>query len=277
MSNVELNGELRDKVSCIYRKDKNKIERLADRCNANGFSCLAGQGDLVRLAVCLRYAEKYTLPMYRSKGIPMSVFCDTMADIDIWCGNNHNRGLRNYNWIKNHLDCTLFKLGRLQFQLYTACSKLLDYDHLPYNYGDNVLNIHIPQGEPLDYSACVDSINRAKEFFAQYFPDFGYRFMLCESWLLFEDNYMFMEPGSNILQFQSLFEIVFSAQQDFQAVERIFGKRRLLKSKYPTDTSLRRNALEYMKSGHKMGMGIGIIDTVDEKEEIAKHDIKAYL
>ena len=77
---------------------------------------------------------------------------------------------------------------------------------------------------------------------------------------------MFMEPGSNILQFQSLFEIVFSAQQDFQAVERIFGKRRLLKSKYPTDTSLGRNALEYMKSGHKMGMGIGIIDTVDEYE-----------
>jgi hypothetical protein len=73
-----------------------------------------------------------------------------------------------------------------------------------------------------------------------------------------------MEVSSNILQFQSLFELVYSDDDDNQAIERIFGKRRLIKSNYPENTSLQKRAKKYMLDGNKLGIGIGIID----KDEI---------
>ena len=93
-----------------------KINNLTERCKANGFASLCAVGDLMRLAVCVDYAQKYTLPFYEKKGIPLSVFYDTMADISVWCENNDNKGLKNYNWLKNHLKGELFKVGRLQYQ-----------------------------------------------------------------------------------------------------------------------------------------------------------------
>ena len=87
--------------------------KLTERCKANGFASLCAVGDLMRLAVCVDYAQKYTLPFYEKKGIPLSVFYDTMADISVWCENNDNKGLKNYNWLKNHLKGELFKVGRL--------------------------------------------------------------------------------------------------------------------------------------------------------------------
>ena len=53
-----------------------KINNLTERCKANGFASLCAVGDLMRLAVCVDYAQKYTLPFYEKKGIPLSVFYD---------------------------------------------------------------------------------------------------------------------------------------------------------------------------------------------------------
>lgn len=242
--------------------DKGIVKSLAEKCKRS-FSTLAKCDDVTRLAVCLYYAENYTKPLYIEKGISFDIFDDTIADIDIWCLNNNNQGLRNYNWIKNHLNLELFKIGRLQFQLYRCKNKTLNYSRLPFDYGDNLIYIHIPQGEKLDYSKCVESLRMANDFFKEYFPDFEYHFYFCESWLLYGENFQFMSPSSNILQFQSLFDIAYSVQDDRQAIERIFGKRQILKRKYPENTTLQRQAKQYMLCGNKLGLGIGIIDKYD--------------
>src|SRR5699024_7805843 len=134
------------------------------------------------------------------------IFYDTMDDIRIWCENNNNKGLKNYRWLKNHVSLELFKIGRLQYQFYTCKSRFLKYSLLPFDYGEKVIYVHIPQGEKLVYSDCVSSIKEAKIFFEKYFPGYSYRFFFCESWLLFAENWQFMEPSSNILQFSSLFD-----------------------------------------------------------------------
>ena len=41
-----------------------------------------------------------------------------------------------------------------------------------------------------------------------------------------------MNSSSNILQFSTLFDLVYSVEDDRQAIERIFGKRKIIKSKY---------------------------------------------
>lgn len=69
-----------------------------------------------------------------------------------------------------------------------------------------------------------------------------------------------MEPSSNILQFSSLFDIVYSCDMDAQAIERIFKKRRLIKKNYQENTTLQRNAKKHLLNGGRLGIGIGVID-----------------
>ena len=263
INKIGLDETLEKEVSRLIKEKEQKINLLADKCEKHGFNALSNQNDLTRLAVCLKYAER-TKEKYDALNIDEKIFYDTMSDIRIWCENNDNKGMRNFRWIKNHLCFELFRLGRLQFQLYTCNNPSYDYSLLPFDKGEKVIFIHIPQGERLNYSDCVSSLKAANEFFAAYFENYEYRFYICESWLLYEDNYLFMKPGSNILQFQSLFDIAMSKSDDRQTIERIFGKRRLLKSRYPERTELQRSAKKFMQNGNKAGIGLGIID----KEEI---------
>lgn len=255
---IGLDGSLISKLD-KFTKNNEKIINLCSKCR-HDFNVLACQNDLMRLAVCLEYAHIYTLADYKEQGIDSDIFYATMHDIAIWCKNNHNKGLKNYRWIKNHLQCELFRIGRLQYQLYRCKNRTLNYDLLPFDYGDNLIYIHIPQGEKLIYADCIDSLHSAKAFFSEHFPNYEYEYFFCESWLLYDENYAFMEVSSNILQFQSLFDIVFSDTDDSQAIERIFGRRRFIKSHYPENTTLRRNAKKYMMDGNKLGIGIGVID-----------------
>ena len=72
-----------------------------------------------------------------------------------------------------------------------------------------------------------------------------------------------MDSSSNILRFSSLFDLVYSVEDDRQAIERIFGKRKIIKSKYEEKTTLQRNAKRFMQHGGKLGVGIGILNKND--------------
>lgn len=256
---INFDENLKQKVIDLAEKDKVKILSLAKKCISGNFSSLRFADDITRLAVILECVAN-AREKYQKLGISDSIFYDTMDDIRIWCENNNNKGLKNYRWLKNHVSLELFKIGRLQYQFYTCKSRFLKYSLLPFDYGEKVIYVHIPQGEKLVYSDCVSSIKEAKIFFEKYFPGYSYRFFFCESWLLFAENWQFMEPSSNILQFSSLFDIVYSCSVDAQAIERIYKKRRINKSKYPEDTSLQKSAKAYMLSGGKLGIGIGVIE-----------------
>lgn len=253
--------EVNKLIECKYKK----IKALSHKC-VKDFNVLAPKSDLMRLAVCLNYAAEFTYPEYKNRGIDDKIFCDTMQDITIWCKNNSNMGLGNYRWIKNHLNCELFRIGRLQYQLFKCTNNTLNYSKLPFNYGDNLIYVHIPQGEKLIYSDCVASLLSAKEFLEKYFPEFQYNFFFSESWLLYDKNREFMSSSSNIIQFQSLFSIAYSCNDQSQAIERIFGKMQIDKSKYPENTSLQKSSKKYILSGKKLGVGIGIINKNDLAE-----------
>lgn len=259
---IDLDIQLKNEVIDLAHKDRVKILSLVKKCSKGDFSCLKFKNDLTRLAVIIEFANQ-TLEKYQQLGIPENVFYDTLDDIRIWCENNNNKGLANYNWIKNHMNCELFKIGRLQFQLFKCNNKLLDYDYFPFDCGEAVIYIHIPQGEKLIYSDCLASVRSAVDFFGKYFSDYNFRYFFCESWLLYGDNYLFMQPSSNIMQFSSMFDVVCSKNVDSQAIERIFGRRQLNKKKYQENTSLQRAAKAHLMNGGKLGIGIGIIDKND--------------
>lgn len=254
-----LDSDLNKRVLNIPNSQYNKIKSLAERFARGDNKCLVNQNDLTRLAVVTE-SLKFTKEKYYSLGIEQKVFDDTVKDIGIWCGNNGNRGLKNYSWIRNHIRAELFKIGRLQYQIYKCDNITLNYKKLPFSIGDNLVYIHIPQGEKLDYEDCVKSIKTAMEFFKKHFSDYKFKYFFSESWLLYSKNKEFMKPDSNILKFSSLFDIAYSLDIDSQAIERIFGKRKIIKSHYPENTSLQRSAKTHILNGGKLGIGVGFID-----------------
>ncbi len=256
---IGLDPTVISRLSSLTPKENKKAEALAAKCLECDFSCLKRENYLIRLAVILVCAVR-ARKEYEKRGIPDSIFLDTMSDIKIWCSNADNKGIKNYGWLKNHLRLELFRLGRLQFQLYECKNKTLNYKKLPFSYGEKLIYVHIPQGERLDTERCKASFRKAETFFKKYFPEYEYKWYFCESWLLFEGNKNFMAENSNILAFASLFDHRYSVKIDEQAIERIFGKRQLFKRNYPESTSLQRRAKKYMLSGNRMGVGIGVIE-----------------
>ncbi len=242
-------------VACIH-KNETGVLRLSEKFFNKKTSCLRFKSDTVRLAAALCASEK-TYEAYKKMGIDDEIFFDTMHDIAVWCENNANKGLKNYNWIVNHICLELFKIGRLQFQIFKFPYVIYNYNKTPIKFRENVIAVHIQQGEKLDYDQCVKSIEKAKIFFSKYFPDYKYSYFVCDSWLLYDKNREFMKPDSNIIKFQSLFNITMSRPADAQAIEKIFGKREKDVRCYAQKTSLQKAAKEYMMNGGKLGTGFG--------------------
>jgi len=103
---------------------------------------------------------------YRTKGISEDIFYDSLGDIVVWAKNQFDAsgkvGINNWDWVCNHVTGNLFKLGRLQFTMNISNE---DIGHLELKSGDPVIEIHIPQGEPLDINECKESIAKAAAFF----------------------------------------------------------------------------------------------------------------
>ncbi len=255
---IGLSSNLIAELKSFTERNSSDVERTAERCINQSFRCLKGKSKLMRLAVILFLAVKVK-EKYAENGISDEIYYDTMSDIKIWCEKCGNKGLKNYGWLQNHVKFELFRLGRLQFQLYECKNKTLNYKKLPFSYGERLVYVHIPEGEKLCRDRCINSFIKADEFFSAFFPDYTYDYYFCESWLLFEGNREFMDVKSNIVNFMSLFTICYNVKIDLQTIERVFGKRRFFRKKYPEKTDLQRRTKAYILGGNQLGIGVGII------------------
>lgn len=190
---------------------------------------------------------------YRQQGIREKIYWDTFSDIRIWaenCERDYGEiGLHPFFWIARHLEGSLFRLGRLQFEITTAEKEL---PQVGIKKEAPIFCVHIPQGEKLGYAEVCQSFAYAQDFWRKDLP------YLCYSWLLYPKLREILPQESNILAFQSLFEIIEVNEEERQAEERIFGKPLENREDYPEKTSLQRNAKKYLLSGNALGNGRGI-------------------
>lgn len=263
IDNAGISNKLKADLSDLVIRDEVSFLRHAKNYSQGKTNGLSTHSDLYRLAAALKAAE-FIYIKYKEKGIPDQVFYDTLSDIGIWCSENKDLGLKNYQWIKNHLSFTLFRIGRLQFQIYKCKNPSMHYSKLPFSYGDIVINVHIPACGKLIYNDCVNSFLSAEEFFRNYFPEIEWDYFLCESWLVFEKNAEFMNNNSNILKFDGLFNVNYSINYEKQTYERLFNTKKVPVFRYqienlPENTSLQKNAKEYRLSGNRFGIGVATI------------------
>ena len=181
--------------------------KLSDALSIERYDTASKDGKrnlLSMLFMCESLSEKY-----HERGISENILCATLSDLVIWTNIWSNiKGelyLGELNWLKHHLEMQLFRLGRLQFFMgQVKC----DIPERGVKAGDNILDIHIPGGQPLSREACLKSIEAAKKFFEEYFPEFEYKCFVCHSWLLDSSLERFLSPESNILQFGRMFEAI---------------------------------------------------------------------
>lgn len=194
---------------------------------------------------------------YKKQGIAEEIFWDTFRDIRFWCENTEREcgtlGLAVYEWFYRHIDMVLFRFGRLQFEV-------MELEHSVISAGESikkgtpVINIHIPQGEPLVWEECEKSIKRAKKYFRMQKP------FVCHSWLLYPGLDDVLSETSNIREFRRHFKVLQVDYKEREAEWRVFG--RVLKNvvEYPEETSLQKRVKEYLLSGKVLGNGWGVLE-----------------
>ncbi len=197
---------------------------------------------------------------YVKKGINVKIFNDTFSDIKNWVDNYYAEsgkfGLKEIAWLNNHIKLNIFKLGRLQFQF---SSSNIDYEPFNLKKGDRVLAVHIPQGEKLDYEKCKQSYEMAREFFTKYYSGYDIKAFTCSSWMLDENVCKMVDENSNIYKFAKDYEVFLYAERN-SAIRYVFGDAYKDKdvSEYPTNSSLQKNMVEFLKNGGILKPGYGI-------------------
>lgn len=192
---------------------------------------------------------------YHSRGILEEILLATLSDLVIWAENHdlvHGTvGLLEPWWLEGHLNFELFRLGRIQFKMGT-CS--MDIPPYGLHRGKQIVEIHIPQGEPLNMDEVHKSYHMAKTFFKTYFPEYQYKYFICDSWLLDWHLKDFLKETSNILKFAAEFDIVHYKPSN-DAVRRLFE---LNPHKGPENT-FQKNIRTFVENGGQLLEGYGIL------------------
>lgn len=191
---------------------------------------------------------------YMEKGIDESVYIDSMKDLRIWAEDYKKKqgtwGIDELDWLAMSLNLEVIRLGRLQYEKARARENLG-----PIKEGEDFLSVHIAEDGPLDPEEVDESLDLARDFYA----DQGIKYFYCQSWLLSPRLDRVLDESSNIIKFRDKFTNIDTVFDTPQAEERIFGKVLEDKSLYPETTSLQRKAKKAIMDGFDFGIGSGYI------------------
>lgn len=218
--------------------------------------------EVVTLYLYIRFSE-YTYEDYKRRGISEDIFYNTMSDFAVTSHQNVDKGgvygITTYPerpWLRLHLSCKLFRLGRLQFEIMES-ERDVDIDGKKLNKGDMCLNVHIARYSPLDDYECEKSYAWAREFFKKYYG-IETCFFFCHSWFLHPWLHDVLPERSTILRFAKKYKILEVEENADEVIYYVFIEKHENIDDYPEDTSLRRNLKKYLKNGIEVGEGLGV-------------------
>lgn len=207
----------------------------------------------------------YLYDVYKQFCIDEDVFYESMKDFSYKvkeCKSLYNVCGVFVNWFFLFFELKEFSLGRLQYEIYQFLHDEYTCANVRLKKGDSVYYCHIPSSGKLTYEMCMESFQKAYEFFkanlsGDVIPIISYTWLLYQPYI----DKVFPEK-SNLKQFANLFDIIknSSAGNVFHDGWRVFQKMYDGTTKgLPADNTLRRNFIEYINSGGDFGYGYGII------------------
>lgn len=243
-----------DDPSFTHSKAISAVEKIGENTGIDTYA--------LNMLLFICYA-KHCRELYDQAEIPVKIYHDAMKDLKykleeckrvygVW-------GTFVPNWFPRFFELSRFALGRLQYED-DPSTEVYSKNGIELNYGDWVLNVHIPSGGRLSMDDCLDSFRAAAEFYQDRFPD-GVAKFRCHSWLLAPIHKDYLPPETGIRKFADLFDVVRSfPSEKYSNLWRIFGKpyEGSLEN-FPAETSLQRAYLKLLSDGKTPESGLGYL------------------
>ena len=209
---------------------------------------------------------------YQDKGLSNSFFIQSIYDIErrlLINLNQHNKLTlfdREMKWVNMILDFKIFKIGSLRFQLFPMHYEEIirsGKDYMPLSdlmrrrFPPNLplINIHIEKETDLSHEAVESSIQQARHFFSEVFPNYKFEGFVTRTWLIYPGIISLLEPTSNIYKFAHRFEIIATNQATYQALSRVYATEDLETIKnLPKKTSLEKSIYQNLD---RLGVAFG--------------------
>ena len=206
-------------------------------------------GGFKRLCCMLRCALR-TRELYDRLGIPQTIYTDTMAAFSRFV-REHRESFGSYGfnrgfWTTRQVSGTLFRIGQLEYELTT-------------HQGDPIVSLHIPTDVDLRPVVLNPSIREGLAEFYRLFPAYEGTPVYCHSWLLSPQLKTFLPENSNILHFQSLFDLDPEGTPGKDVLLWVFKNPRLPQEDYPENTSLQRKLKQFFLDGGQFLEGTGYL------------------
>ncbi len=198
--------------------------------------------------------------LYIERGISLDIYHNSMLDLRYKLEEcKAVRGMVGSFvawWFPGFFDLTRFALGRLQFEV-------VKFEH---NYDKNgitltpeskVINVHIPRtGTPMDKESCDKAYEMAREFFK---AEVGENCpFICHSWLLYPEHENILPKHTNVYRFFSEFDVFEWADNEGDDLWRLFDTEDRNPHRLPTNGSLRKNYVDHLLKGGRVGWGLGV-------------------
>ena len=201
---------------------------------------------------------------YKEKGIGEDIFINSMKDLKYKLDEVYKVdgffGAEPINWYERFLDMRRFALGRLQFNFAEFEFEDTCVCGYPVKKGDFAVACHIPSSGPISRELCEESFKMAYEFFKDKVSG-GILLVTCDSWLLYPPYKQVFGEKSNTYDFIGNFKIInVKETEKFGDAWRVFNKSfKGDVNDLPSDTSMQRKFIEYIKNGGKFGTAYGVI------------------
>lgn len=200
----------------------------------------------------LNIAGSYTYNEYVRRGIGMDVFVATMRFCTRFLQEYHTHyGVYKYVqawWFPRQMSLKEFRIGALEYEFVDAVDN-----------AEREIAVHIPSDADMGRQSVQKSLREFVIFRDTFFPEWrGIRFT-CETWMLMPKLQDILNPDSNIIAFQNLFEIDFVDRDATWYMEWIYPGYEKIDDHLPEKTLLQRELKKYLLAGNKFGVAKGHI------------------
>lgn len=170
-------------------------------------------------------------------------------------------------WFSRFFTFTLFPIGRLEFAPYLSEFDYRD-DEINISKGDPLIDVHIPSKGRLEYREVEESYSMAIEFFTNYYKR-TFKAFVCNSWLLYPENYNIIPNCKNIIRFMDDYKVLrWHEDKENEDLWRIFGSSALNYPQVPLfeNTYMQKQFANHLKNGGSLGIGAGIYNIAVDKQ-----------
>ena len=233
-----------DSCKKLYERDtwEEGIQELEERLGEDPLG--------MKILTCLLHCALDAYTQYEIRNIPPEIYLDTMKFI--------SRFLEQYKkvygcyafvwawWFPRQLSLAEFRIGELEYEMRGE-------------EGKPQIFIHIPSDAVLE-KECLDVSHKASlRFFERFFPAYAKAPFYCKSWLLSPALKKLLPENSRILKFQDAFEILEWHKESDSYMQWLNFKKEDAPGNWPEETSLQRNAKNYLRQGGRIGDALGIL------------------